>query len=496
MFKRYHCGVFSLFMCIVLGTMDLQAHPTWVSGACVPSSVKGLEHDAAFVFKAKVLGFSGSDTTLQVLQVVKGDLKESHVVLRLGKVLGDGLHKERTYIFFAQSTQEPSVIAPLEGKYCGATFFRATDDDARGFSAAESLVWRELVLLTRRVEIDDVAYAIGQLDRLSRPPPVQPRKAIGQPAFSRVSPPPLDPDFDRQRSLSVIVPFVIHKDRRAASAALQALGAGSPYQDDIMIQCWLAGQKDSLGKGAEPLHRPLHNEEGKRYASRLIRAADNTDTEAEVRTLAIRALGRSSAAGAARFLHRWLSDPQPDVRAAATLLIADYPGFAVQLSTITKDSSPHVRKAVAQAVGCGRFVGRLPLLSRLLHDADAAVREAAKTSILSFPLTTVQGVLLTHLRHPDYGITFTNLLAHDHPERYRTHLLEIVASTEATPSRARPVMGNSTTGWRGLGLPQQGIATDYQESWDLLSGWLDARPVEEVKDIERYFDAVVSLISI
>jgi hypothetical protein len=144
--------------------------------------------------------------------------------------------------------------------------------------------------------------------------------------------------------------------------------------------------------------------------------------------LAIRALGRAGESSILPLAMRWTKDREPQVRQAAIVLLADFPSEVdpAVLEKLAVDAEPAVRIGVAQSIGFGQFKPLVPLLGRLLADADAGVSQAAAMSLLSFSLDDSRSTLAANLRHPQYRPLFVNALASQDPERYLDDLDDIV----------------------------------------------------------------------
>ena len=85
-------------------------------------------------------------------------------------------------------------------------------------------------------------------------------------------------------------------------------------------------------------------------------------------------------------IDRWVGDKAPAVRAAATVLLADFPGTNAnrQLTVLADDPEPKVRECAARAIGYAQQKELVTVLGRLLTDTDRAVRRVASVSLLSF----------------------------------------------------------------------------------------------------------------
>src|SRR5687767_16033824 len=85
-------------------------------------------------------------------------------------------------------------------------------------------------------------------------------------------------------------------------------------------------------------------------------------------------------------LAEWSKDSSAEVRGAAAVLWADYPGEPArrELTRLAGDKDAGVRRAVAAAVGYLQSAELLPLLEGFLRDGDERLRAAGAMSVVSF----------------------------------------------------------------------------------------------------------------
>jgi hypothetical protein len=197
----------------------------------------------------------------------------------------------------------------------------------------------------------------------------------------------------------------------------------------------------------------------------------------ELRPLAIRALGLVREPVLEKSIQRWLMDPQPPVRAAATILLADFPKSeaANQLSLLASESAAQVRSSVAQSIGFVQRTESAPLLAKLLADRDADVRRAAAMSLLSFAPTNraIAQVFQANLQNKEFEPLFLNSLARANPEK---HLEDL---SRAIEQKANP------DNWWGGEIPAF-------TSWKILFKYLQAREAGAMRSgkFDRYLDAM------
>jgi HEAT repeat protein len=217
-------------------------------------------------------------------------------------------------------------------------------------------------------DFGDVAYAIRELDRMSG----------GRDRYDGSQ------DFDRSNVVKVVRDLMTDSDSKIAQAAITVIGSHNPYLSDERAHLWLATVGAAEAPGFYKLDPRMRNIGGELYWKDLESIA-TAKHSAETRAIAIRALGLVREPALRHAIDRWLGDPEPVVRAAATVLLADYPGPVMdqQLSILAGDNEPGVRVCVARAIGFSQRYELADLLGRLLADKDAEVRRASSMSLLS-----------------------------------------------------------------------------------------------------------------
>jgi len=396
---------------------------------------------------APISGFEVRETELRVVSVIKGSrrlarVRFRHYVPAPGPTMYAPQHYQlargRTYIVFAakhgrgyrQLTKE-HTLKEDQGVLPAADARRH-----RGTTVTEA-AWAELQLLLASRATDDVVAAITQLDQMSG----------GQTELH---------DFARRDALAAIRPAIASTDAAIATAAIAVFGADSPYFDDALAPYWLAG----IGKGTIPglAPRKPHAVAEAAVAAQPLLAVAERHASAEVRGLAIRALGRTRAIPVDKLL-AWSGDREPAVRRAAVLVSAENPDRRL-ITAKLRDPSAEVRQAVALAIGFTQDPALLPLLDPLLKDPAADVRMAAAMSVLAFAPDAAAPVMKAHLAS-DYRPLFINALARRDPQPYLAQLAEVIEK------RLQP------TRWWGGAIPAG-------DSWKLLFGYVKARPAAEL----------------
>ncbi|MHC5010853.1 MAG: HEAT repeat domain-containing protein, partial [Planctomycetota bacterium] len=352
-------------------------------------------------------GYEVRGARLRVVSVVKGEVHGEEIVfLHYAPGAQAGIvppqHYEldvgRTYLFLAANTGTPGIFRQLWISHTvkeDQGVFRAADPRPHRGVTLEDVVWEELGRLLAASDPADVVYAIDQLDEMSAPDwDARPRRSLAL------------QDFDREAVLAAIAPHAESPAQEVALRAIEALGSRNPYLRPAYAPHWLA----AFGAGNFGGYRmdvARTNVGGRLYAALLSEIASG-DASAEIRALAIRALGRSMRPPDPEALNHWARDPEPTVRQAALILSADAsPDVALPLIwTGAHDDDAPARAGAARAVGFGRFEGALDVLAALLDDGDPAVRRAAAMSLLSFSAETARTHFEAALDHPEFGVLF------------------------------------------------------------------------------------------
>jgi hypothetical protein len=174
---------------------------------------------------------------------------------------------------------------------------------------------------------------------------------------------------------------------------------------------------------------------------------------------------------------RWLADPDPAIRGAATLLLADFPGAesCKRLALLAGDTAPEVRVRVAHAVGFGQQAEAVDTLVRLLADPESKVRTAAAMSLLSFSPKNkaAAAAFRANLDNEEFKPLFLIALARENSAQY----LDALATTVEQPSEPK--------NWWGGQIPAF-------TAWEILFRHLQAQPPESLRSgkLDRYLDAI------
>lgn len=408
-----------------------------------------VDRPAADPWFEPVLGFEVRDTELRVVSVAKGpaDIKivrfRHYAPAAAGAVAGYAPQSYsftmgRSYLLFAAKAGDVYRQLSKSPTIASQGVLRAADDRPHRGKTITEAVWAELTLMMASANAEDAVAAIVQLDQMSG----------GHRTGLK--------DFDRDAVLAAIRPMIQAKSVAIATAAISVFGADSPYFDDRLVAFWLAG----LGKGTIPGLAPSVSSSNPAAADALkqLLAVADGPAAAELRGLAIRALGRSHVVAAAK-LAVWSRDPEPAVRRAAVLVSAELADHKLIIGGLT-DPSADVRSAAALAIGFTQDPALLPQLDLLLKDASSKVREAAALGLLAFSPEQAAAVLKANLGS-DYRALFVNALARRDPQPYLAILAEVIEK------RLQP------KDWWGGTIPAG-------DSWTLLFNYVKGRPVTEL----------------
>jgi HEAT repeats len=261
-----------------------------------------------------------------------------------------------------------------------------------------------------------------------------------------------------------------------AQAALAAIGSHNPYMSDERTIFWLATVGSGEVPGIGKMDPHMENIGGELFARGLVALANSKAPEA-TRAMAIQALGLVRRPSLKEPIERWLADPDPAIRAAATLLLADFPGpeSCKRLAALASDAAPEVRACVARAIGFGQQAEAVDTLVKLLADGETRVRTAAAMSLLSFSPKdkAIAAVFRANLDNDEFKPLFLIALARENPASY----LDGLAS--AVEQRSEP------KNWWGGQIPAF-------TAWEILFKYLQAQPPELLRSgkLDRYLDAM------
>lgn len=336
------------------------------------------------------------------------------------------LEAGHSYILFAQQTNGKGPLRQASANYTlrpWEGFFRAADETpiAPGITPAKA-VWNELTKQLGSKQAAVSQYAALTLLDLS----CENNSSSGT------------GDYARSQVLSSLFDSK-HEPPLALSAAdflktfIAALGTMSPYsRDDYRMRyLWTIADKPMCSWAPWTIK---DNVTAKPAVPFLIKIADGKH-QPDICAAAILTLGASHhdpkmAETISAKLPAWLASPQPEIRAAAIILSADYPTSNYPTIASTKkrielmtDASEQVRKAAALSAGLSQSAETIPQLDKMLNDKSASVRAAVALSLVSFPLDKVKTILLSHLNNHDFGVGFLCRVAMIDPASVKNELL-------------------------------------------------------------------------
>jgi hypothetical protein len=456
--------------------------------ARMPVSLEELIAEADIIFKGLVVssspaqnelftpcsGLMTQETQFKVISVIKGDAPGATVRFQhfdeIPQFKGNAcqmwryhFQRNRAYIVFAKKTEDVHIHRQLRVDDLGMQdqgIFLCSDDKPAMAKTVKEAIWNELAVMLHSKDSGDVTYAIRELDRMSG----------GRGRFDGSQ------DFDRTNVVKVVHDLMTNSDSRIAQAAINVVGSHNPYLSDERANSWLA----TVGSAETPDHYKMdpkmRNIGGELYWKDL-ESIGATGHSAETRALAIRALGLVREPALRQAIDRWLGDTESAVRAAATVLLADYPGRDTdqQLNVLAGDKEPAVRACVALGIGFSQRNELADLLGRLLADKDAEVRRVASVSLLSFSPKNgaVERVMQANLENVEFQPLFLNALARENAEPYLADLAKVVEQ------KTHPV------NWMGGQIPAL-------TAWEILFKYLQAQPVNTLRSgkLDRYLDAL------
>lgn len=401
-----------------------------------PLTIEQLVEKADFICKAvavsskpvedpwfeKHSGFDTRQTDLKIVAVYKGD-KLTQAIFRhysaspRGPSMYSPQHYEfvvgRTYLVFAAKTDVATVFRQITKSHTmleDQGQLLTADDAPHAGKTMKEIFWIELTALLNSQRPEDIKYGIQHLNRMS--------DGLGWKE-------PIE--FPRDDVLKQLLPLLSHKDASVADEAIGALSSNNPMMRLDYAPGWLA----TIGKGHIPgfarWDTTKLNLGGKRYWKELAAFADS-QAGPQARSLAIRALGRAETPEIRQLALHWVEDQDPQVAAAATLLVSDYlePGDEELLTKLASDERGPVRRCAAVAIGYGQVTSLVAALGNLLNDRDESVAAAAALSLLSFSLDDSEETLKANLKDANFGPLFVNALAQRDGLIYADELCEII----------------------------------------------------------------------
>ena len=373
-------------------------------------------------------GVTVEETRFQVISTVKGAQTPSVIAFRHYKKgpafgrfmlmgpepLGYEFTPGRAYLLFAsaekahtyrQLWKTPPGYSSVSGVFLCADAHPAVSRDLR------TLLWHELTGLLPSRSPQDQTYALGQLDTLSGG------------SFSPGGP----TEYSRPRVLAAAAPLLAAPNADVTKTVLAMIAGHSQYLAEESGTHWTPRQYQAA---------ETYSPAASAFAAQVFSQADKS-ANVGIRALAIRTLAVSGASepGVLSAAARWASDPAPEVRSAAALLLAagHGPDARAALEKLSRDATPAVRASAARGVEKSQNADALSLLEALLRDPDLSVREAAASALTSFPVAQTRTVLQAHLTDPEFRSIFVVTLAEEDARPYRAALTEVVQQSLIPP---------------------------------------------------------------
>jgi HEAT repeat protein len=376
----------------------------------------------------------------------------------------------KTYLVFAKqpSGSAPDVCqqvwqGPIDIEDEGALLCPRQGVFDRG--PMKDIFWRNLTELLKSTDAQERMYAITHLDQLSGED-----GPMGH--FGTLS------EFQRLDVLKLLHGLINDPDPTIAQAALMIVGSHNPYMTRERAQFWLATVGSADTPGYARMDPKMVNEGGLIYWREIAAVVDGKGDET-TRAVAATALGLVREPSLQDSVTRWLADPSAKVRSAAVLLLADYLTLAThdRLASLAGDADAETRISAAFAIGFGQIKDDADVLTRLMTDLDAKVRQAASMSLLSFSPKDdrIAKIFRDNLSSKEFGPLFLVALAQEDPGKYVDLLIQ------ETVNKTDP------TNWQGGQIPA------FTAS-HLLYKYLDFQSVDDAKagKFDRALDALES----
>ena len=460
----------------------------WGYAVGPPLSLDKLAAEADLIFKGTAVssqpvqdewfkpcpGFVATETEFSVISVIKGDTPGPRLRFRHydetkqpeGRMFQPQYYhfeSGRTYLVFAKRSETAGAFRQLQANHTGKEdqgVQLCSNDQPVGARTVKEAMWDELTLMLKSTDGTNVTYAIRQLDQMSG----------RRDGFSDTQ------DFDRTNVLNVVHGLMSSSSAMVAQAAIAAVGSHNPYLSDERTIFWLAtvGSGEVPGMGKMDPH--MKNTGGELYAQELVALADSQAAK-DTRAMAIQALGLVREPALKKPIERWLGNPDPSVRAAATLLLAEFPGpeCCKRLAVLAADAAPEVRACVARAAGFGQQEEAADTLSKLLADREEKVRTVAAMSLLSFSPKNkaIANVFHANLENEDFKPLFLLALARENPADY----LDALARAVEQKTEPKNFWGGQIPAFT---------------AWEILFRYLQGQSAETLRSgkLDRYLDAM------
>ena len=471
--SRFSC-VF--FVAMVAGWLTCPSS-AWGYAVGAALSLEKLAEESDLIFKGTVLSdapveddwfkplpsFGPRETRFKVISVIKGGSPGDTVRFRhydfdqggggyMYMPLYYHFEDKATCIVFAKKTDAAGVFRQFSEHHTArerqGVLNCASESPVTGKNLKE-VIWNELTSMLKDGGAVHPTYAIGQLDEMS----------LENDDFNSTR------DFNRTEVLRAVRSSLKSEFPQVVEAALTLVGSQNPYMREDRAGHWLAAVGSAPSPNLAAMNAQMKNTGGVMCREDLCAIADGKRSEG-TRALAIRALGLVREPSLRENLRHWLADPQPAVRAAAAVLLSDFPGTETNgaLTMLDADVSADVRSAVARAIAFSQKKELLSILVGLLRDSNEYVRRCACQGLLSF---STKDVKVAHafedaLAIKEFDPLFLTALARDNPAKYLDGLARVI--------KDQPQPEN----WSGGTIPAYA-------AWKILFEYVTTQPPEAIK---------------
>ena len=422
-----------------------------------------LEQTAKVIFKGTVVssepvedesiedlsGYQPYETIFNVISVFKGEIAEEkqmtfrHYSLQRNPSFSNTMPQSynfevgKHYFVCANAAAEnqdtPRVVRQINwdrqvAKQDQGVLASTNNQPHRGKLLSE-IYWNELTDAINSPQPASQVYAITQLNKMSST------------SFDGHQ------SFKRDKVVDVIANSIQSEDDSVATAAMKLVGAqnygGGIYELIRLNPKHFQGHNSSV-----VLAKPSRSAQS--CSEKLIAMANSTRSS-KLRSVAIKALLNSANPKLYPLATKWSQDDSELVRAAAAILLADYSQQVTleQWKQLMDDSSAEVRKRAVRGIGVGQIEELLDEVESKLDDEEPSVAGFAVATMMSFPIEKTRSKFQKHVKHPEYGCLFVNVLAAENPEDYLEELGQVIR-TDPHPK-----------GWWGGRVP-------WGVSWELL----------------------------
>jgi hypothetical protein len=487
-----------------------------------PQQLQGLDKmsaDADLVFKGQVVSstritntaFQFSDmfvhaTKFKIISILKGTVSSDFVVFQHynewspGGHGGDGagppepfkFENGQSYLIFAANMAKPGFYysrppattnQPNEFRQLTEnqnSIFHTLDPRSLPSLSISNAIWLELNLLLNDKDRTNQIYAIQHLNGMS----------VSCSGSWRN-----ENDYTRESVLKAVLPFTTNGDERVAISAIGCFEVGGSYMEFVgesggWPSLWMTIERGCSGVQPECIAQVLP------FADNLAAVA-NSSPSSLCRVAAIAAFSCTQFSIVSNSLPRWLTDPAPEVRAQAVLLLPDFPGEFCErlLQERAADTSPVVRAAVADAIGNGKIETLLPALGTLFSTSPVRtnsdpwphkglqgddyfaevgaddIHTSAGYALLKFDVDQVGEILKTNISDKGFGLSFIRKLAPNGAEPYFP-LLAKELKTHTADSEQEAAKN-------GFHWPlSYWLSGNYGWEWGTLFGYVSTQPRE------------------